>query len=147
MSEFDDFVDDSEDGGTKHQPKMPKSQNQSQSGSHEPQQSSTPSKSTAQDVDTEPVDTDPDPKVQTEAIADSHPTSWDREQFAMFFKEREVFEYEDQMHDAKGHLKRGYNVRNDKRYEIDQAFIELALERVSPEEIAARLIENRGFEP
>lgn len=84
---------------------------------------------------------------QIDKIADSNPTSWDREQFAMFFKETEVFGYEDLMYDAKGHLKRGYNLRNDKRYEIDQAFIELALERVSPEEVAARLIENRGFEP
>lgn len=140
MSEFDDFVDEDEDGEKKHQPKISKSH----SGSHETsQQVSSPPKSTVHDVDTETSSL----QNQTKEIADSHPMSWDREQFAMFFKETEVFEYEDLMHDAKGHLKRGYNVRNDKRYEIDQAFIELALERVSPEELAERLIENRGFEP
>lgn len=140
MSEFDDFVDKDEKGRENHQPKKPKSQSGNQ---EEPQQTPVPSKSKTQNEDTgsHPV------QNQTNEIADSNPTSWDREQFAMFFKEEEVFGYEDLMHEAKGHLKRGYNVRNDKRYEIDQAFIELALERVNSEEVAARLIENRGFEP
>lgn len=139
MSDFDDFVSEDENGGEKHQPKKPKNQ----SGSHEePQQTAAPSRSNREqrDAGSHAV------QDQTNEIADSYPMSWEREQFAMFFKEEEVFGYEDLMHDAKGHLKREH-VRNDKRYEIDQAFIELALERVSPEEVAARLIENRGFEP
>jgi hypothetical protein len=138
MSEFDDFVSENENDENKHQPK--KSKNQSGSR-EEPQQTSAPSRSNRETMDagTQSV------QNQTNEIADSYPMSWDREQFAMFFKEEEVFGYEDLLHDAKGHLKRE-NVRNDKRYELDQAFIELALEQVSPEEVATRLIENRGFE-
>lgn len=138
MSEFDDFVSQDKTGGKEHQPKKPKNQ----SGSHEEsQQISAPPNSKRERMDAESYSV----QNQTNEIADSSPMSWDREQFAMFFKEEEVFGYEDLMHDARGHLKRE-NVRNDKRYEIDQAFIELALERVSSEEVAARLIENRGFE-
>lgn len=138
MSDFDEFVEEEADGGTRteHQPKTPKDQSEER---EEPP--SEPSKAVLQEVETDAA------QDQADKIADSRPPSWDREQFAMFFKESEVFGYEDQMHDAKGHLKHQYNVRNDKRYEIDQAFIELALERVRPEEIAVRLIENRGFEP
>lgn len=139
MSDFDEFVEE-EDGGTrtKHQPKTSKEQAKGYEESH---QTSEPSKAALQEVETDTA------QDQDDKIADSRPPSWDREQFAMFFKESEVFDYEDQMHDAKGHLKHEYNVRNDKRYEIDQAFIELALERVDPEEVAVRLIESRGFEP
>lgn len=139
MSDFDDFVSEDEDGDKKHQPKKLKNQ----AGSHEESQQSTASSTSNRErrvTESHAV------QDQTNEIADSYPMSWDREQFAMFFKEKEVFGYEDMMHDAKGHLKREH-VRNDKRYEIDQAFIELALERVSPDEVAARLIENRGFEP
>lgn len=140
MSEFDDFVNKDEEEGEKHQPKKPKSQSESQ---EEVQQTSERSELETEEIDVESQSV----QNQSEDITNSNPTSWDREQFAMFFKEGEVFGYEDLMHEAKGHLKRGYNVRNDKRYELDQAFIDLALERVSPEEVAARLIENRGFEP
>ncbi|WP_129116018.1 hypothetical protein [Halegenticoccus tardaugens] len=140
MSEFDDFIDDETTESKTHQPKKPKSNSATQ---EEPQKQSLPSNTEAQNTDRGLQSV----QNQTEEIANSIPTSWDREQFAMFFKESEVFRYEDLMHDAEGHLKRGYNVRNDRRYEIDQAFIDLALERVTPEEVAARVVENRGYDP
>lgn len=139
-TEFDDLVKDDEEDSKEHEPKKSTDETGESSNS---QSSIDPLKSETQhqDVNSQSVEN------QAEKIADSTPMSWDREQFAMFFKETDVFGYEDLMHDAEGQLKRSHRVRNTKRYELDQAFIDLVLERVNPEEIAAQVIENRGFKP
>ncbi|RRJ31432.1 hypothetical protein [Halocatena pleomorpha] len=140
MSDFDEFVDEDGETSAGHQPKAPKGRsNKSKDASVSPDGPMD----TSQTVDVEQNDS----RDESETIADSRPLSWEREQFAMFLQQSEVYGYEDLMHDAKGQLKHNYNVRNDKRYEIDQAFIELALERIHPGDIAVRLIENRGIEP
>lgn len=139
MSEFDDFVTQDEKEEKRHQPK--KSKRESEISAVDEKESQA-SKTEMSGMVGEPEAT----QDQKTEIANSNSKTWNREQFAMFFKEAEVFGYEDLMYDAKGDLKREYNVRNNKRYEIDQAFIELALERISSEDLAKRLIENRGFD-
>lgn len=139
-TEFDDLVKDDEEDSKDHEPKKSTDKSGTTANSH----SSTgqpESEIQHPDVNSQSAEN------QAEKIADSTPMSWDREQFAMFFKEADVFGYEDLMHDAEGQLKRSHRVRNTKRYELDQAFIDLVLKRVNPEEIAAQVIENRGFKP
>ncbi|GAA0477648.1 hypothetical protein MUK72_14735 (plasmid) [Halococcus dombrowskii] len=137
--EFDEFVDlDGEEGGS-HTPKKPRDDSKDQDTPQPSSQAGVSEQQSSEEA-TSPIEN------QTEKISDSTPMGWDREQFAMFFKEDDVFEYENLIYDAEGRLKRQYRVRNSKRYELDQAFIDLIMDRVDPDEVADQVIENRGFD-
>jgi hypothetical protein len=139
-SEFDDLVEDDEEESTEgHSPKKPQG---GSNGQETPQPSSKRGESGSETSDAE----DGSVENQSKKISDSTPMGWEREQFAMFFQEDDVFGYEDIIYDAEGCLKRQHRVRNSKRYELDQAFIDLVLDRVSSEEIADQVIKNRGFD-
>ncbi|WP_435079981.1 hypothetical protein [Halococcus sp. AFM35] len=137
--EFDEFVDLDGEEGESHTPKKPRDDSKDQDTS----QLSSQTGVSEQQISEE---TTPSIENQPEKISNSTPMGWDREQFAMFFKEDDVFEYENLIYDAEGRLKRQYRIRNSKRYELDQAFIDLIMDRVDPDEIADQVIENRGFD-
>lgn len=138
-SEFDEFVDNDEEEGDSHTPKKPRSGSEEQNIPQPSSQTEVSDQQTGEKT-TSSVEN------QSEKISDSTPMGWDRKQFAMFFKEDDVFDYEDLIYEAEGHLKRQYRVRNTTRYELDQAFIDLIIDRVNPDEIADQVIENRGFD-
>lgn len=133
MSEFDDFVTEEDESEPVHEPK--KAASETKSADQSPVQQESPV------TETERTNT-----AKTDAIEESTPGNWDREQFAMFFRESTVYEYEDHMYETEGELKREYSVRNSTRYELDQAFVELALERIDPDDVSERVLENRGLE-
>ncbi|ESP90152.1 hypothetical protein [Candidatus Halobonum tyrrellensis] len=56
-------------------------------------------------------------------------------------------EFEDLGFDAELELRRTFDVRNVEQREIDTALVRLALERFSPDEIAAMVVRTRGFDP
>lgn len=54
---------------------------------------------------------------------------------------------DDLKHDVSGHLRRAYGVRNVENRELDDAIVTALVEQLSPEQIAAIVIENRGYSP
>lgn len=71
----------------------------------------------------------------------------DAEQKQMYVQDGLWDDFEDLKFDAELELRRTFDVRNVEQRELDTAVIRLALEQLTPTEIAKMVIQMRGFEP
>lgn len=71
----------------------------------------------------------------------------DCEQTAVYLHEDTVDAMDDFKFDVDGHLRRAYDVRNVETRELDDAIITAVLQKMTPEEIANIIVEERGYSP
>lgn len=71
----------------------------------------------------------------------------DSTQTPMYLKEDTEKDIDDFKYDVEGHLRRAYDVRNVETRELDTALLRAVLEHLSPEQVAAIIIEERGYAP
>lgn len=145
---FDDVVGKDEQQ-SKPKPKSAKKRDNGQSVRKQPQ------------TDSEPVPHDkPDNAIEKESgaestdrneIRNSHPneafTTDEMKQKAVYLKKDTEKEIDDFKYDVEGHLRRAYDVRKVAGREMDTAIMNAVVNQLSPEQVAALIVEERGYSP
>jgi hypothetical protein len=138
---FDDVTDTnlSSNGETQERPPEPRSKSRVEEDASGPDPRE----------ETPDAGTEEEPAVESPPVEKSGPGFPSDDTTQLFFYPRQETgdEMDDLQHEVEGHLRRAYSVRNSEVREIHEAAVRTLLEQASPEQIAALVIERRGYSP
>lgn len=142
-SAFDDLVQEEETDEESNEATEP------EPVSTETDSTETTVPSRTRDRQAQPAQSTPTPPQEGPSLEDSSPPFpfADAEQDSMYPRKGTWDEISDFEYNVEGLLRSEYGVRNAETREVHEAMLQVFLDRIPPELVARRIVEQRGFSP